>query len=126
MFSSCCDDIYEEESYDSSKDLSSCNTIEHVEKLVVEVLCEEEEVCYGHGSDFLDYVTNESTISSCSIYLDNSHNQGEEVCNEVLLSVDEISDLLALDFERYANLSKDICALPHSAFSCDEVLSPKT
>ena len=84
--------------------------------------------CYddiGEESYDNNYFTNSSTISSCSSYLDNSHSQREEVCNEVLLSVDELSDLLTLDFDRYANLSKDVCSLPCFALSCDEVFSPQ-
>ena len=42
-----------------------------------------------------------------------------------MLSVDEISNLLAHNFERYANLSKDVCVFPHFAISYDEVISPK-
>lgn len=60
-----------------------------------------------------------------SSYPDNNHSQGKETSNEVLLSVDEISDLLDHDFERYASLSKDVCAFPHFSFSYDEVISPK-
>lgn len=60
-----------------------------------------------------------------SSHLNNNHNQGEETCSEILLSVDEISNLLDHDFERYANLSKDACVVPHFAFPYGEVISPK-
>lgn len=70
-------------------------------------------------------MTNESTVVNVSSHLDNDLIQGEEISNEILLSVDEISDLLAHDFERYANLSKDACILKCYANSCGEVSSPK-
>ena len=60
-----------------------------------------------------------------SSYPDNDLSQGEETRDEVLLSVDEISDLLAHDFERYANQSKDACVLTRYANSCGKVNSPK-
>ena len=43
-----------------------------------------------------------------------------------MLSVDEISYLLALDFERYESLSQDVCAFPCFSSSYDEVISPKS
>ena len=73
MFSSCCNDVCVEESCDSSKVLSSCDKVEYVEIPVVEVFCQGEEVCDGHSSDFSDYVTNGSTVSSFSSYLDDNH-----------------------------------------------------
>lgn len=41
-----------------------------------------------------------------------------------MLSVDQILDLLAHDFERYANQSRDACALTRYANSYGEVMSP--
>ena len=60
-----------------------------------------------------------------SSYPNNNYTQGEETSDEVLLCVNEISGLLAHDFERYENLSKDVCTFPLFSFSYDEVISPK-
>ena len=93
--------------------------------LVVEVLSEKEDMCDNHKSDFSCSVTNEAVVTNLSSYPDNDLSQGEETKNEILLSVDEISDLLAHDFKRYANQSKDACVLTRYAFPCNEVVSPK-
>ena len=57
--------------------------------------------------------------------MDNNHNQEEETCKEVLLCVDDISDLFTQEFERYAKLSEDVYALPCFSSSYDGLLSPK-
>lgn len=48
-------------------------------------------------------MTIESAVVNVTRHQDNDISQGEEIRDEVLLSVDEISNLLAHDFERYAN-----------------------
>jgi hypothetical protein len=92
---------------------------------VVEVLSQEEELCDDQISDFSGCVTNMSIVTNMSSHLDNDLSQGEEMDGEILLSVDEISDLLAHDFQRYANQPKDAYVLTCYANSCDEVSSPK-
>lgn len=76
----------------------------------------EEDVCDDQDVDFSEYITKKFAITNVPSHPDNDLSQGEETSSEILLSVDEISNLLAHDFERYANLSKDVCALLHFAF----------
>ena len=91
---------------------------------VVEVLSKKGDVLDNHNYNFSISNTNESIVTNFSSYLDNDLSQGKQTRDKILLSVDEISDLLAHDFERYANQSKDACILTCYANSCDEVISP--
>ena len=84
------DDVCKEEICDSNKGSSSFDLNECAKIPVIEVLSKKEEVCNDHDSDFSDYVTDSSAVLRCSSYPDDNHSQGEEICNEVLLSVDEI------------------------------------
>lgn len=115
----------EEEQCDSSNGLPSSIECECVTMPVVEVSSKEEDVCDDQNVAFSQCITNKSTIVNVPSHLNNNHSQGEETRDEVLLSVDEIFDLLAHDFERYANLYKDAYALPRFAILYGEVISPK-
>ena len=97
------DDCQEEEKCDSSNSFSSSDECDCVTIPTVEVLSEKEDVWDDHNSGFSCSITNKSTITNVSSYPDNDPSQGKEISSEVLLSVDQISDLLAYDFERYAN-----------------------
>ena len=91
---------------------------------VVKVLSQEEELCSDHIFGFLECITNKSFVTNMSSCPDNDLSQGGETRDQILLSVDEISDLLAHDFKRYANQSKDACILTCYANSYGEVISP--
>lgn len=116
------DDCQEEKKYDNSSNLSSS---EYVTMLIVKVLSKEEDLWDNQNSNFSEYMTNESAVVNVSRHPDNDISQGEEIRDEFLLSVDEISNLLAHDFERYANQSKDACVLKRYANSYGEVIFPK-
>ena len=101
-----CDSEYEfEEVCDSSRD------VDHYD----------ENECYD--SDISDCCSNVTASTSSSCHPDNSHSQ-ERICEEVFLSPDKISELLACEFDKYISISKDIHILPHSFASFGQVNSP--
>ena len=123
--SSSYDEYQEEEMCDNSDNPSFRNEYECVTMPVVEVLSQEEELYGDQILDFSECVTSLSAVTNLSSHPDHDLSQGEEIGSEILLSVDEISDLLDHDFQRYANQPKDVCVLTCYANSCDEVSSPK-
>lgn len=103
-----CDSEYEcEEVCDNSGDFDCLDEIE----------------CYD-DFDISEFDTNVAAVAmSSSFHLDNSHNQ-ERICEEIFLSPDEISKLLAREFGKFVSISKDVRILPHSFSSFGQVNSP--
>lgn len=90
-----------------------------------EVLCKEEVICCSMDSGFWDCHINGTAAISFSNHPVYDQNLGEETCDEVLLSVDKILELLAHDLERYANVSLDAHVVPCGIPSQGEVISPR-
>ena len=124
MVSSCYDGVCKQEKCYSSGHSSSCDINGHFKIPVVEVLGKEEDV-NDKSSNFSDYVTNVPTVVNVSSHPNYDHTQWEQISDEVLLSVDEISELLACDFERYVNSSMDVSSSHFYSFAYGEVSSPK-
>ena len=84
--------------------------------------CYDENECYN-DYDISDCCTNVTTAMSSSCHPDNNHSQ-ERIWEEVFLSPDEISDLLACEFDKYVSTSKDVCIFSHIFSSFSQVTSP--
>ena len=114
-----------EENSSSSSENSSCDESDYDDVPSDEVFCKEEETCYYKDSNFSDCSTDVTIVITILHQSEYDQSQEEQTCDEVLLNVDEISELLAHDCERYANVFKDDPNFPCNVFSQDEVLSPK-
>lgn len=77
-----------------------------------------------NDSNVPDCYTNDFVVMNSSFHLNNNHSQ-ENICEAVFLSPDEISSLLARDFEKHVSVSKDLHIFPHNISSFNQVTSPK-
>ena len=120
-----CNNVHESvESSNNSMNISSFNKDEN-DTPSKEVLCKEKVICCSNDYDFSYFHTNFTVAISFSDKSDYDQSHEDLNCDEVLLSVDEILELLAHDLKRYANVSLDAHAFPYGISSQGEVISPR-
>lgn len=85
--------------------------------------CHDKKECCNNV-DFPYCYTKDLVVVSSSCYPDDNHNR-EKICKAMFLSSNEISELLAREFEKHVSISKDLHIFSHNTFSFSQINSPK-